>query len=139
MFKPVAAKSVEEYLASISEPRLSEIKEVDELIRENAPGLERHFAYNMLGYGRFHYKSKSGREGDWSVIALASQKNYISVYICVADEKGYLAERRKNQLGKVSVGKSCIRFKKLSDVDKKELASVVREAEAMFRSGKTAF
>ncbi len=139
MFKPVAARSVEEYFSSIPEPRLSEIKEVDEIIRKNAPELKRHFAYNMIGYGNFHYKSKSGREGDWPVIALASQKNYISVYICVADEKGYLAEQSKERLGKVSVGKSCIRFKNISDVDIRELSSVIMEAEDWFKEGKSAF
>jgi hypothetical protein len=77
MFKPVKAKTIDEYIDSIEEPRKSEILKLDKFIKEAAPGLKPHFAYNMLGYGSFHYKSKSGREGDWPVISLASQKNYI--------------------------------------------------------------
>lgn len=139
MFKPVKATTVTEYLNSIEFTRQSEVRKVDKLISENAPSLKRHFAYNMVGYGNFHYKSRSGREGDWPVIAIASQKNYISVYICVADEKGYLAEQRQDRLGKVSVGKSCIRFKKLADVNLKELTDVIKQAEKWFQAGKTAF
>ncbi len=139
MFKPSEAKTVEEYFSMIEQPRRDEVEKIDELIRKNAPELKRHFSYNMLGYGTFHYKSRSGREGDWPVIALASQKNYISVYICVADENGYLAEQSKDKLGKVSVGKSCIRFKKIADVDTKELVNVIKESQAWFKAGKTAF
>jgi hypothetical protein len=139
MFKPTKAKTVDAYIRSIDEPRRAEVEKVDQLIRESAPDLKRYFAYNMIGYGEFHYKSKSGREGDWPVIALASQKNYISVYVCVADSKGYLPEQRAAQLGKVSVGKSCIRFKQLSDIDQKAFASIISEAEEWYKSGKTAF
>lgn len=62
---------------------------------------------------------------DWPIIALASQKNYISVYVCASDGKEYIAEKYKDKLGKVSVGKSCIRFKKLEDVDLNVLKEVV--------------
>ena len=83
----------------------------------------------MMGYGKFHYKSSSGREGDWCVIGLASQKNYISVYLCAPDEKGYLAEQNKARFPKASIGKSCIRFKKSSDIDLKVLAELIKKSE----------
>jgi hypothetical protein len=130
MFKPVAAKTVKEYIDMIEEPRKSEVKKIDELIQKWVPNLKRHFAYNMIGYGSFHYKTRSGREGDWPVIALASQKNYISVYVCAVKDGQYIAEKNKERLGKVSVGKSCIRFKKIEDVDLKELERVIKEAES---------
>ena len=44
---------------------------------------------------------------------LANNKQYISFYICAADEEGYLAEQNADRLGKVRVGKSCIRFNRL--------------------------
>ena len=71
MFKPTGAKTIKEYIDSIDEPRKSEIITLDKFIRGIAPDLEPHFAYNMPGYGSFHYKTKSGREGDWPVIAMA--------------------------------------------------------------------
>lgn len=129
MFKPVKAKNEKEYIDAIEEPRKSQIKKLDEFIKKVVPGLKPQFAYNMLGYGMFHYKTKSGSEGDWPVIALASQKNYISVYVCAVKNGKYIAEANKDKLGKVSVGKSCIRFKKIEDVNMKELERVIKEAE----------
>jgi hypothetical protein len=128
MFKPTSAKTVDEYIAMLSEPRKSEIIELDRFIKKVAPKLKSHFAYNMLGYGSFHYKSKSGREGDWPIIALASQKNYISLYICSVKDDKYIAELYNKKLGKVSVGKSCIRFKKMSDLNLDVLKEAIFES-----------
>jgi hypothetical protein len=65
----------------------------------------------------------------WPTIALASQKNYISLYICAVIDGEYIAEKHKAELGKVSVGRSCIRFKKIDDVDLKALEKVIKLAE----------
>lgn len=111
MFKPSAASSIEEYLDLIEEPRKSEIVKIHKFVQKVVPNLKAHFASNMIGYGQFHYRTKSGREGNWPVISLASQKNYISVYVCSIKEGKYLAEWFKEELPKVSIGKSCIRFK----------------------------
>jgi hypothetical protein len=79
----------------------------------------------MIGYGHYHYKYASGREGDWMVIALASQKNYISVYACANDGEKYIPEQYKKQLPKASIGKSCIRFKKIEDIDLNILKEII--------------
>ncbi len=129
MFKPTSAKTEKEYIESILEPRKSDIIKLDELIRKTTPSLKPCFAYNMLGYGMFHYKSKSGREGEWPTVALASQKNYISLYVCAVDGGKYIAEGYKDKLPKASIGKSCIRFKKLSDVDLNIIKEILRMAE----------
>ncbi len=129
MFKPVKAKNEKEYIDSIDEPRKSEIITLDKFIKKTVPSLKSNYAFNMLGYGIFHYKNKSGSEGDWPVVSLASQKNYISVYVCSVKDGKYVAEVNKEKLGKVSVGKSCIRFKKLEDVNLEELKKVLQIAE----------
>lgn len=128
MFKPVKATTIKEYIDSIDEPRKAQIIELDSFIKKTVPSLKSNFAYNMLGYGSFHYKSKSGREGDWPVVSLASQKNYISVYVCSVKDGKYIPEANKDALGKVSVGKSCIRFKKIEDVNLDVLKKVLTEA-----------
>ncbi len=119
--KPENAKDPEDYLAQIDEPRRADIVALDALIREEGPNLERRLAYGMLDYG-------SGREGDQSGVALASQKRYISLYVSCETEEGYLAERYRERLPKADVGKSCIRFKRLSDVDEDALRELIREA-----------
>ncbi len=127
MFKPTAAKTPEEYINMIDEPRRSEIKKLHEFITQTIPDLKPHILYGMIGYGSFHYKSKSGREGDWSIIALASQKNHISIYVCASDGKQYVAEKNKAKLGKASVGRSCIRYKNFSDIPLEQLREVIKE------------
>ena len=73
------------------------------------PKFKLHIMHCMLGYGLYHYNYASGREGDWFVVVLASQKNYVSLSIYGCDKNGYFAEKIKNRLGKVSIGRSCIR------------------------------
>lgn len=133
MFQPTQAKTPNEYIDLIEEPRKKEIQQLHELIIKTVPALKPYIISGMIGYGTYHYKSVSGREGDWCILALASRKNYISVYICVTKGDQYLAELYKDQLPKTSIGKSCIRFKSVDDVDLKVLANLFREAEDLMR------
>ena len=136
MFKKTKAQTRSAYLASLAEPRKADIKTLDVLIRKTVPKLKPFFLLNMLAYGPFHYKSKrSSAEGDWAVIGLANQKNYISLYVCVSDGKQYLAEKFKKELPKASIGRSCIRFKKLEDIDLKVVQKILKEAGKMASKG----
>lgn len=126
MFKKVKANSIEEYISSIPTDRKEDILFLHNLIKNLTPNLKPHFAYNMLGYGSFKYKNNKTKQMlDWPVIGLANQKNYISLYVCATNNGKYIAEENKSRLGKVSVGKSCIRFKKLADVNLDELKKVI--------------
>ncbi|MFZ9683610.1 MAG: DUF1801 domain-containing protein [Cephaloticoccus sp.] len=87
----------------------------------------------MLGYGPFHYQYASGREGDSAVICLASQKHYISLYVCACTPAGYLTEVNQGRLGKVSVGRSCIRFKQLADLNLPVALELVQTAAKLAR------
>lgn len=128
MFKSTKAKSVEEYINLIEEPRRTDIKKLHEFIQKTIPDLKPHLLNGMIGYGTFHYKSKSGREGDWSTIILGNQKNYISVYVCAVINGKYVAESYKDKLPKASIGKSCIRIKKVSDIDLSVLSEIMTKA-----------
>lgn len=128
MFKVTTAKTPEKYIELIDEPRKSQIRDLHNFIRKTTPELEPFMISGMIGYGKFHYKSKSGREGDWCIIALASQKNYISVYACATRDGQYVAERHKKELPKANIGRSCIRFKKIEDIDLKVLATILKES-----------
>jgi Domain of unknown function (DU1801) len=122
------AATHEEYIQRLAEPRRSDIRSLHELIRRTVPQLEPTMDFGMLGYGKYHYRYPSGREGDWILVAVASNKNYISLYVtATAPDGGYLAERYQDQLPKASIGKSCIRFKRLGDVDQDVLAGLLRQ------------
>lgn len=128
MFKKVKAKTVKEYLASVPEERREAINFLHQFIQKAAPKLKTHFAYNMLGYGSFPYRNYKKELITWPVISLANQKNYISVYVCAVDKGKYVAERYKKDLGRVSVGKSCIRFKKIEDLNLPVLKKIIQQA-----------
>jgi hypothetical protein len=131
--KPTAAKSPADYVKQIDEPRRGEIAKLDKFIRKTVPELKPLLLQGttpMLGYGAYHYKYASGREGDTAIVTLASQKNYIAVYVMCVDEVlgKYVAEKYESELGKVNVGKSCIRFKRLENLNLDAMAEVLREA-----------
>jgi hypothetical protein len=138
MFKPVGAKSDDEYIAMLTEDRREAIETLDKLIKDTVPGMKRWFAYNMLGYGKFKYIDYKKQENEWPVIALASQKQHLSLYVCAIDrddESQYLAEKYENELYKdgvkPNVGKSCIGFRRLEDLDLEVVKKVLKEAEKM--------
>jgi hypothetical protein len=128
MFKTVKANSVATYLAQVPKERKELVLFLHEFIQKTVPKLKPHFAYNMLGYGSFPYKNNKKELLEWPVIALANQKNYISLYVCALDKGQYIAEKHKKELGKVSVGKSCIRFKKIEDINLPVLKKVLQLA-----------
>lgn len=129
MFKPTGATTISEYKTQLSPDRKKTIDALDEIIKQTVPSLKPYFATNMLGYGKFKYTDYKKDVIDWPVIALASQKNYISLYVCAVNAGSYIAEEHQAELGKVSVGKSCIRFKKLEDINLDALKKVLKLAE----------
>ncbi len=129
MFKPTKATTVTEYIASVPADRRATIEELHALIQKTVPKLKPYFSYNMLGYGTFPYKNYKKEDIEWPIIALANQKQYISLYVCAVHDGKYIAEMYAEELGKVSVGKSCIRFKKLDDVNLDALKKVLKLAE----------
>lgn len=128
MFKPVKAKTVVEYLASIPAERKELINFLHKFIQKAVPKLKAHFANNMLGYGSFPYRNYKHEPIEWPIIALANQKNYVSIYVCSIEGGKYIAEKYKKDLGKVSVGRSCIRFKKLEDINLPVLKKILQKA-----------
>jgi hypothetical protein len=132
----LAAKNKTEYLAAAGD-RAGDLKALDKLIRKSAPNLTPFFmdmgTMTRLGYGKYHYKYASGREGDFCTVGLASQKRYISLYVCVVKGGKYLAEIYGKRLGKANCGKACIRFKKVDDLDLDVVAELLAEAGALAR------
>lgn len=129
MFADNSANSVIEYLQNVPKNRKEAIANMHQLILETVPDLKSYFATNMLGYGSFTYMDSKKKPRAWPIIALANQKNYISVYVCAVDGNEYIAEKYADKLGKVNVGRSCIRLKRLEDVNIAELKKVLELAE----------
>jgi uncharacterized protein YdhG (YjbR/CyaY superfamily) len=124
------AKTHDQYIAEVEEKRRADVQALHDMVREEAPELEPTMEFGMLGYGKYHYKYKSGREGEWMKIGIANNKQYISLYSCAADDDGYVAERYRGRLPKANIGKSCVRFRRLSDLDEETLRELIRETAA---------
>ena len=125
-------------------PRAEELRRVDELIMAAAPGIDRQLvpmgSSAMLGYGLMPYRPRSAKEATtWPLISLAAQKRHLSLYVCAVVEGEYIAEQRAERLGKVSCGKSCVRFTSLDKVDAGELSALVRDAVAAQAAGENAY
>lgn len=129
---------VDDYIASLPDGRREIVEHIHEVITDAVPELEVRMWKRFIGYGTYHYVYASGREGDWFPIGLTNNKRYVSVYLCAADEDGYLAESNADRLGKVSVGKSCIRVKRLEDLDLDVVAELSRRAAELVKVGRFA-
>jgi hypothetical protein len=125
MYGSSTAASPEEYLAALDEPRHSDIARLHERIRQVAPGMRSYIDGGMLAYGRYDYRYASGRTGDWFVLGLASNKAYISLYAPTLNLEPYVA-----RLPKANLGRGCIRFKRLDDLDAAVLDEVIRASAA---------
>lgn len=129
MFAKNEANSVEEYLLMVPDDRRKVIDFLHDFIQKAVPKLKPYFASNMIGYGSFYYLDSKKQKKDWPVISLANQKNYISIYVCTVVEDKAVAEKYKRELGKLSKGVSCIRFKKIEDINLETLKIVLKLAE----------
>ena len=118
--------TVDDYLAAVDEPRRTDMMALHSLITKALPKHPPTAEPGGIGYGSYHYKYASGREGDCAVVALSSRKQYISVYVMGSEDGKFIAEARRSEFPKASVGKCCIRFKRISDIDLKALKKVVK-------------
>ena len=121
-----------QYFASLAEPRRSDVRALHEAICKTIPKHKPEMIGGFLGYGKYRYKYESGREGDTGAVMLASQKQYISLYLGCTDGES-LAEKNGHRLGKVTVGKCCIRFKKLADLNLDVAMELVKESAKQLR------
>ena len=131
---PKKPTTPDELLASLPADRREAMTTLHRAIRKAAPKLAPFVTSGMgpspiIGYGKYHYKSASGREGDWFLIGLVAGKNQYSLHLCVGDKGGYLVEKNAAKLGKVKVGRSCINFNKLEDLDLGVAMTLVKKAE----------
>lgn len=79
----------------------------------------------IVGFGEYHYKYESGREGDALRLGFASRAQNISIYIM----PGYQDfSEQLSRLGKHKIGKACLYIKRLSDVDEDVLREIMVEA-----------
>lgn len=116
------------FLESAPPAYLDDICALHALMRRAAPSLTPVVQGSMLAYGAFRYRYASGREGASARISLACRKSGLSLYVnCLIGDE-YLAERHATDFPKAKVGKSCLAFKRLADLDPSKLTALVQLA-----------
>jgi hypothetical protein len=119
------AKTVQEYLNALPEDRRAAINAVRKVILKHLPkGYEEGLQYGMIGYAvplkLYPPGYRCGKDVPLPYAALASQKNFMSVYLCniYGDKKTeqWFRKEYKATGKKLDMGKSCVRFKKLEDL-----------------------
>ena len=79
---------------------------------------------SIIGFGQYHYKYSSGRQGDFLATGFSPRKSNFSVYIMPGyQDFGPILDR----LGKHKTGASCLYFNKLADIDQSVLAELIVE------------
>jgi hypothetical protein len=115
--------TVEDFLATVEpEAKRDEARQLDQLFRKVTGWQPVMWGPSMVGYGQYHYKYASGREGDFLATGFSPRKAQHSIYILPGyTDFGEILTR----LGKHSIGKSCLYVKRLADINLDVLAELI--------------
>lgn len=86
---------------------------------------------SIVGFGSYHYKYASGREGDFLLVGFSPRKQNLTLYIMGGFKRH---DELMKKLGKYKTGKSCLYVKQLDDIDRTVLRSLIEESVAYMRS-----
>jgi hypothetical protein len=120
------SKNVPDFIHEFAdtEQKRKESFELLELFRKISGYEPKMWGPSIIGFGSYHYKYKSGHEGDAPLVGFSPRKAAISLYVFTGFESHkHLLEN----LGKFKMGKACIYVKKLSDIDLQKLGTLIKE------------
>lgn len=116
--------NVEAFLAAIdNDARRQDCVTVMALMKEITGAEPKMWGPSIVGFGTYHYKYASGREGDWFLTGFSPRKQNLTLYI-MAGFVNY--EEWLGKLGKHTTGKSCLYIKKLVDIDLTVLRQLIQ-------------
>ena len=128
--KPTGA-SVTSFVNSIDDPgRRADARKVAAMMRRATGKRARLWGSSIVGYGTYHYKYDSGREGDFMLTGYSPRKQALTVYILAGFER---FEPLMKKLGNFKTGKSCLYIKRLSDVDESVLEQLIEASVKYMR------
>lgn len=117
---------VEKFLDSVeNDKRRKDSLVVLNLMREVTGEEASMWGSSIVGFGSYHYKYASGREGDWFLSGFSPRKQNLTVYI-MDGFSNY--DELLGRLGKHKTGKSCLYINKLEDIDQDVLRQLVMES-----------
>lgn len=112
----------------------ADAKRVAAMMRKATGSRAKMWGANIVGFGEYHYKYGSGREGDFMLAGFSPRKQALTLYI-MAGFSQFASLMKK--LGKYKTGKSCLYVKQLSDVDEKILQQLINKSVQYMRKNYT--
>jgi hypothetical protein len=126
--KPTAA-SVEAFLDAIAdEGRRRDCRTILKIMKRATGSPPKMWGKSIVGFGSYHYRYATGREGDWFVVGFSPRKQDLTLYLMGAGFTGYGALLKK--LGQHKTGRACLYLKRLADVDLDALRELVEASVA---------
>ena len=123
--------SVTAFINSIDDKqKRADARKVAAMMRKATGKRAKLWGPSIVGYGTYHYKYASGREGDFLMTGFSPRKQALTVYVIPGFEH---FETLMNKLGKYKTGKSCLYIKRLSDVDEKILEQLINRSVKYMR------
>jgi hypothetical protein len=120
--------SVEDFLDGVAdEARREDCRALVRLMTRVTGAPPRMWGPGMVGFGTYHYKYASGREGDWFLTGFAPRKQDLTLYIMAGFDR---YEDLMARLGRHKTGKSCLYVKRLADIDADVLEALVTASVA---------
>lgn len=114
--------SVDDFINAVAdEQRRNDCKAVAKMMEEITGEKGKMWGASIVGFGSYHYKYASGREGDWMATGFSPRKQNLTLYVMT----GFGEQDLMKKLGKYKTGKSCLYLKKLSDVDEDVLRELI--------------
>ncbi len=116
--------SVTKFLNSVTdEQKRADCFEILKIMKQITKEEPRMWGASIVGFGSYHYKGKSGREGDWMLTGFSPRKQNLTLYL-MGGLDAHAALLKK--LGKFTTSVGCLYIKTLDDVDKKVLKDLVQ-------------
>ena len=118
--------NVEAFLNSVTdEKKRQDSFAILELMKQVTGEQPEMWGESIVGFGSYHYKYESGREGDWFITGFSPRKQSLTLYIMSGfGEYDHLL----GKLGKYKTGKSCLYIKKIDDIDQDVLKELVQKS-----------
>lgn len=123
--------SVETFIGAVdNESRRRDSESMIDLMRRVTGCEPKLWGSSLVGFGRYHYRYASGREGDFFLTGFSPRKTAFTVYVMPGFER--YAEQLK-RLGPHKTGKSCLYLKSLDVVDATILEEIIRDSVRYMR------
>jgi len=120
-------RDIADFIASLPKKQQADVKALVEIMQDISGELPILWGSRIIGFGKYHYKYKSGREGDWMKIGFAPGTGKFSLYLTFDAE---VLTSKVKDLGKYKIGKGCVYINKLADVEPGKLRKLVEIAYA---------